>query len=77
MILACECDKSGSLRKGCDKDGKCSCKYNYQNQKCTECATGYEGDKCKTCSTGYHLVNGQCVGKLPYPFLKIHNVFCQ
>ena len=39
----CNCNKAGSQKISCDKDGKCKCKTNINGDKCDECGDGLTG----------------------------------
>ena len=42
--LACMCDEHGSVDDECDATtGKCTCKENFANDKCSECIEGFFG----------------------------------
>ena len=42
-FLACGCHSQGSNSTECDSSGKCSCKLNVINDKCTACKSEYFG----------------------------------
>ena len=42
-FLACGCHTQGSNSTECDSSGKCSCKANVINDKCTACKSEYFG----------------------------------
>ena len=42
-VVACGCHTQGSSSAECDSSGKCSCKSNVINDKCTSCKSEYFG----------------------------------
>ena len=47
-FIECNCHQDGSVDGNCDKAGKCSCKPDFDGDKCNTCAKGYFGEKCET-----------------------------
>merc|ERR1711962_1714368 len=49
---ACMCDEHGSVDDECDATtGKCTCKENFANDKCSECIEGFFGfPNCQGCT---------------------------
>ena len=47
-FIDCNCSTDGSKNGNCDKDGRCSCKLGFDEDKCGICAKGFYGfPRCK------------------------------
>ena len=51
-FIACGCQSPGSKSNKCINDGKCTCKF------------GYKGDKCSECANEYYKTQAGCTGTI-------------